>query len=87
MNKNNSGRRKFIQSSVLGLGSISVTPLLAAQDVTAKSSAGKQNQNKLNIVCVGAHPGDPEFGCGGTMAKYSQAGNNVTFLYLTRGEA
>ena len=41
----------------------------------------------MNILCVGAHPGDPEFGCGGTMTKYSQAGNNVTFLYLTRGEA
>jgi len=87
MNKNNSGRRKFIQSSVLSLGSISVSPLLTAKDVTAKNFSDKQKQHKLNIVCVGAHPGDPEFGCGGTMAKYSQAGNNVTFLYLTRGEA
>ncbi|MEO8764037.1 MAG: PIG-L family deacetylase, partial [Ginsengibacter sp.] len=33
------------------------------------------------------HPGDPEFGCGGTMAKYSDAGHQVTFLSLTRGEA
>jgi len=46
------------------------------------------SQNKkLNIVCFGAHPGDPEFGCGGTMAKYSDGGHNVIFLYLTRGEA
>ena len=87
MNKNNSGRRKFIQSSVLGLGGITVSPLLTAKDITQKSFSEKQEQNKLNIVCMGAHPGDPEFGCGGTMAKYSQAGNNVTFLYLTRGEA
>jgi LmbE family N-acetylglucosaminyl deacetylase len=36
---------------------------------------------------VGAHPGDPEFGCGGTMAKYIAAGHQVTCLYLTRGEA
>ena len=41
----------------------------------------------MQIVCIGAHPGDPEFGCGGTMAKYSDAGHAVTFLYLTRGEA
>ena len=42
---------------------------------------------KLTIVCVGAHPGDPEFGCGGTMAKFSEAGHHVIFLYLTKGEA
>jgi LmbE family N-acetylglucosaminyl deacetylase len=42
---------------------------------------------KLTIVCVGAHPGDPEFGCGGTMAKFSESGHRVIFLYLTRGEA
>ena len=46
-----------------------------------------KTQKKLNVVCVGAHPGDPEFGCGGTMAKYAGAGHAVTFLYLTRGEA
>ncbi len=39
------------------------------------------------IVCVGAHPDDPESGCGGTLAKFSQAGHQVTILYLTRGEA
>lgn len=44
-------------------------------------------EGKMNVVCVGAHPGDPEFGCGGSMSKYSEAGHNVTFLYLTRGEA
>lgn len=42
---------------------------------------------KLRIVCVGAHPGDPEFGCGGTMALYKNAGHQLTFLYLNRGEA
>jgi len=84
MNKNDKGRRQFIRSSVFGLGSISISPALA--DKAISSSINKQ-KNKLNILCVGAHPGDPEFGCGGTMAKYSKAGNAVTFLYLTRGEA
>ena len=66
----------------MGLGAVSLSPL-------AKISMpdNKTQQDKLNILCVGAHPGDPEFGCGGTMAKYSNAGNVVTFLYLTRGEA
>ena len=41
----------------------------------------------LNIVCVGAHPDDPESGCGGTLAKFVAAGHAVTIIYLTRGEA
>ena len=42
---------------------------------------------KLNVVCVGGHPDDPESGCGGTLAHYSGRGHNVTIIYLTRGEA
>jgi LmbE family N-acetylglucosaminyl deacetylase len=40
----------------------------------------------LRVVAVGAHPDDPETGCGGTMARYAAAGHRVTSLYLTRGE-
>ena len=42
---------------------------------------------KLNVVCVGGHPDDPESGCGGTLARYSALGHAVTIIYLTRGEA
>lgn len=31
-------------------------------------------------------PGDPEYGCGGTIVKLSQAGYRVKILYLNRGE-
>src|SRR5450755_2508102 len=79
MKKNKPARRDFIKLSAIGLGSLAVTPF--------SNEPGKQEEKKLRILCVGAHPGDPEFGCGGTMAKYSSAGNNVTLLYLTRGEA
>jgi LmbE family N-acetylglucosaminyl deacetylase len=40
----------------------------------------------MTIVCVGAHPDDPESGCGGTLARYSSLGHAVTIVYLTRGE-
>jgi N-acetylglucosamine malate deacetylase 1 len=43
--------------------------------------------HKLNVVCVGGHPDDPESGCGATLARYSARGHNVTIIYLTRGEA
>jgi LmbE family N-acetylglucosaminyl deacetylase len=42
---------------------------------------------KLNVVCVGAHPDDPETGCGATLARYSARGHNVTIVYPTRGQA
>lgn len=40
----------------------------------------------LRILCVSAHPDDAESGCGGTLARYTEAGHRVTILYLTRGE-
>jgi LmbE family N-acetylglucosaminyl deacetylase len=41
---------------------------------------------KLKIVVAGGHPGDPECGCGGTIARYSELGHEVVLLYLNRGE-
>ena len=76
--KTGKNRRDFIRQAALGLGGAAVTPHLSARSLPA---------GKLNVVCIGAHPGDPEFGCGGTMARYSDAGHAVTFIYLTRGEA
>lgn len=35
---------------------------------------------------TGAHPGDPECGCAGTIARYTALGHTVVLLYLNRGE-
>ena len=40
----------------------------------------------LKIVVVGGHPGDPECGCAGTIARFTQLGHQVVLLYLNRGE-
>jgi LmbE family N-acetylglucosaminyl deacetylase len=40
----------------------------------------------LKIVVAGGHPGDPECGCAGTIARYTALGHNVVLLYLNRGE-
>lgn len=40
----------------------------------------------LSVVCVGAHPDDPEESSFGTLARYAEAGHRVTVIYLTRGE-
>ncbi len=39
----------------------------------------------MNILAVGAHPDDIEFGCGGTLIKYAEKGHDVFLLVLTRG--
>ena len=46
----------------------------------------EHTKEKLKVLVVGAHPDDPETGCGGTMALYSESGHNVVAVYLTRGE-
>ncbi|MCA6074492.1 PIG-L deacetylase family protein [Fulvivirga sedimenti] len=62
-----------------------------AAGIIASSSIGadvwRKSAEKMKILVTGAHPDDPETGCGGTIARYSQAGHDVTVLYLTRGEA
>ena len=39
----------------------------------------------MNILAIGAHPDDIEFGCGGTLLKYSAKGHNVFLMILTDG--
>jgi LmbE family N-acetylglucosaminyl deacetylase len=86
--KNDSARRNFIKLSAMGLGGLTLAPFASPSLGTATlDTIANPPNKKLNIVCLGAHPGDPEFGCGGTMIKYSEAGHTVTFIYLTRGEA
>jgi len=40
----------------------------------------------LKIVVAGGHPGDPECGCAGSIARFVAAGHQVVLLYLNRGE-
>lgn len=85
--KNKPFRRDFIRMGSTGLGSIALAAFLNPTKDPEVFAAVNSGLKKLNVVCLGAHPGDPEFGCGGTLAKFSRAGHNVTCIYLTRGEA
>ncbi len=40
---------------------------------------------KLKVVVAGGHPGDPEYGCGGTVARLTEKGHEVVLLYLNDG--
>jgi len=41
---------------------------------------------KLTIIVAGGHPGDAEYGCCGTIARYSEAGHEVVLLHLNNGQ-
>lgn len=73
----------FSRNSLASIG-FAILLANAFPSVAAETSPGPAR--KLNIVCVGGHPDDPESGCAGTLARYSAAGHKVTVIYLTRGE-
>jgi LmbE family N-acetylglucosaminyl deacetylase len=76
MNSGRPTRRGVIAAS------LSLLPVGAA----GQAGAAPPPSRRLRVVCVGGHPDDPESGCGGTLARYSDAGHKVTIVYLTRGE-
>lgn len=39
-----------------------------------------------HILVILAHPDDPEFFCGATLAKWARAGHRITYLLLTCGD-
>jgi LmbE family N-acetylglucosaminyl deacetylase len=39
----------------------------------------------MNILAIGAHPDDIEFGCGGTLYKYARKGARIEMLVMTDG--
>lgn len=39
----------------------------------------------MNILAVGCHPDDLEIGCGGTLARYAQAGHAVSMCIVANG--
>lgn len=71
-------RRNALKMSGAAALGVAAFPLAAENREPAK---------KLKIVVVGAHPDDPETGCGGTMILLAQQGHEVVSAYLTRGEA
>jgi len=77
-------RRNMLTSSSRFAGSLAMGLPLMGQDANGELSRANP---KMKVVVAGAHPDDPESGCGGTIARYSDLGHEVVLLYLTRGEA
>ena len=82
MNERDVTRRRFVKQSLAAVSPATLTAS-ALPLVPAHAESGPA---RLTVVCVGAHPDDPESGCGGTLARYAALGHAVTVVYLTRGE-
>ena len=76
--------KKITRRTLLGQSALLMGTLGAELQAEERSTPAA---GKKKIVVVGAHPDDPESGCGGTIARYSSLGHEVVILYLTRGEA
>jgi len=75
-------RRSFVEQSLAGVGSA----MMGATTLPLESARAEFGAARMTVVCVGAHPDDPESGCAGTLARYAALGHSVTVVYLTRGE-
>jgi LmbE family N-acetylglucosaminyl deacetylase len=73
------------QTGVLGTAAAMGLPLAQAAAATPSPEL-RGPKPGLKVVVTGGHPGDPEYGCGGTIARYSDLGHEVVLLYLNRGE-
>ena len=66
--------RRDLLGGTVGLGgALAVGPAPAAEG--------------LNVVVTGGHPGDPEYGCGGTIARYTDLGHEVVAALPERRRA
>ena len=50
-----------------------------------RTSSREDAPRRRKVVVTGGHPGDPEYGCGGTIARLADLGHPVLLLYLNDG--
>jgi LmbE family N-acetylglucosaminyl deacetylase len=72
-------RREMLKSTGAVAGA------LAVKGMSQDSSGAVQAAHKCKIVVTGGHPGDPEYGCGGTVARITAMGHEVVLLYMNDG--
>jgi N-acetylglucosamine malate deacetylase 1 len=83
---NHLSRRQLLsQAGQIG-GAMAIGSTFSGTSGAQTQGAAKEPKRKLKIIVTGGHPGDPEYGCGGTIARYSDLGHEVVLLYLNRGE-
>lgn len=82
--KNDSRRDWLLKLAVTG--ALSGAGSVRGAEAVAGSPARSGMAPRLRVVVTGGHPGDPEYGCGGTIARFTELGHEVVLLYLNRGD-
>lgn len=77
-------RRKMLKITGAAIAGAS---LLGIPAVAGTSAGGEKTVRKRKALIIGAHPDDPETGCGGTMLLLRKAGYEVVSVYMTKGQA
>src|SRR5947199_5074720 len=72
-------RREMLKAAGFAASSV------ALESATGNSAAASQPGRKYKIIITGGHPGDPEYGCGGSVARFTALGHEVVLLYLNDG--
>jgi LmbE family N-acetylglucosaminyl deacetylase len=72
-------RRAMLTASAVVAGATALK--VAGQNSSSAAPAAR----KCKIVFTGGHPGDPEYGCGGTIARLAAMGHEVVLLYMNDG--
>ncbi len=73
----NNGITKFVVGDL--------TQLHLAQKIKKEITSIVRTKKVKSILAIGAHPDDVEIGCGGTLKKHCEFGDEVTILTLTKG--
>ena len=76
------GRRSLLRATAL----LPLLGCVAPPTPAAPRAPARPPGARLKVVAIGGHPDDPESGCGGTLARYAEAGHDVVLLYVTAGE-
>ena len=80
-----SRRNLLARAGAVGGALMAGLPLPEAA-IAASAEDGREAKRRLKVVVTGGHPGDPECGCGGTVARYASLGHEVVLFYLNEGE-
>lgn len=68
------------------LGTALLGPSVLAAETGAEEKKANKKSRRPKALIIGAHPDDPETGCGGTMLALKKAGYEVVAIYMTKGE-
>ncbi|HET7213486.1 MAG TPA: PIG-L deacetylase family protein [Terriglobia bacterium] len=78
-------RRNLLISAGIAMSSLGSAASGVSEETSSTGSAPDRASRKMKIVISGGHPGDPEYGCGGTVARMAALGHEVVLLYLNNG--